>query len=68
MFFVVNPVTKRVTMVQAGSAHGTSVEWSGQLVARGDDIIHLTLRFQVGSCLGDKYLMVCDTRLVVRKL
>jgi hypothetical protein len=37
-FFVVNPTTKRVTMVQAGSTHGTSVEWSRQLVARGDDI------------------------------
>ena len=25
-------------MVQAGSTHGTSVEWSRQLVARGGDI------------------------------
>lgn len=24
-------------MVQAGTTHGTSVEWSGQLVARGDN-------------------------------
>ena len=40
IFFVVNPVTKRVTMVRAGSTRGTSVEWSGpsgQLVARADD-------------------------------
>ena len=37
-FFVVNPATKRVTMVQAASTHGTSVEWSRQLVARGGDI------------------------------
>ena len=38
-FFVVNPATKRVTMVQAGSTHEISVKWSGQLFARGDDIV-----------------------------
>ena len=26
-------------MVQAGITHGTSVEWSGQLLARGNNII-----------------------------
>jgi hypothetical protein len=34
IFFVVNSVTKRVTMVQAGNTDGTSVEWSSKLVAR----------------------------------
>ncbi|KAF8346297.1 hypothetical protein F5887DRAFT_107068 [Amanita rubescens] len=34
-FFIVNSVTKRVTMVQASSTQGTSVDWSGRLVARG---------------------------------
>ena len=40
-FFVVNSVTKRVTMVQAGSTRGTSVDWSGRLVARGNEQSHL---------------------------
>ena len=42
-FFVVNQATKRVTMVQAGSTHGASVEWSRQLVARGGGpVVHVT--------------------------
>ena len=43
-FFVVNPATKRVTMVQAGTTHGTSVEWSSRLVARDDSTNHTTER------------------------
>lgn len=59
-FFIVNPVTKRVTMVRAGSTHGTSVEWAGghvALVARGNSLSkvsaeHQGLNLKFKGCSG----------------
>lgn len=53
-------------MVQAGSTHGTSVEWPGQLVARGDKhqpLPHVT--FGVGCTDENKERLQSDTQLVV---
>ena len=71
-FFVVNPATKRVTMVQAGSTLGTSVEWSGKLVARDNNIIVANLKSVTQDSIGffgcsekQKADLVSETQIVV---
>ena len=70
-FFVVNPATKRVTVVRAGGTHGASVEWSGQLVTRGKDIIIPTLaqvKFGDGCSEDQKNHLKHYTQMIVDRV